>query len=65
VTAGKISANEAVLPILASLTTNTVTKIALAALSGNQKFASAVIPGLILVIIALGLDRHSHLGIFD
>ena len=62
VTAGKISANEAVLPILASLTTNTVTKIVLAVLSGNWKFASAVIPGLILVIVAAWVGSAFALG---
>lgn len=52
VTAGKLSANEAVLPILASLTTNTVTKVVLAILSGKRRFIMAIIPGLILVILA-------------
>ena len=58
VTAGKLSANEAVLPILASLTTNTITKIVLAILSGNWRFVGAVIPGLILVIIAAWIGGY-------
>jgi uncharacterized membrane protein (DUF4010 family) len=41
----KLSANEAVLPILASMTTNTITKVVLAVLSGNWRFISTIIPG--------------------
>ena len=58
VTAGKISANEAVLPILTSLTTNTITKIVLAILSGNWRFIGAIIPGLILVIVAAWIGGY-------
>lgn len=58
VTAGKLSANEAVLPILASLTTNTFTKIVLASLSGNWRFIGAIIPGLILVIVAAWIGGY-------
>jgi uncharacterized membrane protein (DUF4010 family) len=60
VTAGKISVNEAVLPILASLTTNTITKVVLAALSGNWR----IIPGLILVILAAWIGAAFTLGYF-
>lgn len=63
-TAGKLSANEAVLPILAGLTTNTITKVILAILSGNRRFASAVIPGLILVILAAWIGAAFALGVF-
>lgn len=59
VAAGKLSANEAVLPILASLTTNTITKVVLAVLSGNWRFVSAIIPGLILVILAAWIGGYS------
>jgi uncharacterized membrane protein (DUF4010 family) len=64
VAAGKISVNEAVLPILASLTTNTITKVVLAALSGNWRFVSAIIPGLILVILAAWIGAAFTLGYF-
>ncbi len=64
VTAGKLSANDAVLPILASLTTNTITKVVLAVLSGNRRFASAIIPGLILVILAAWIGAAFALGVF-
>jgi len=64
VAAGKLSVNEAVLPILASLTTNTITKIVLAVLSGNWRFISAIIPGLILVILAAWLGAAFALGYF-
>jgi len=63
VTAGKLSANEAVLPILASLTTNTITKVVLAVLSGNRRFVSAIIPGLILVILAAWIGAAFALGV--
>ena len=50
VAAGKVAAPEAVLPILAGLTTNTVTKVALAVLSRDRAYALEVIPGLLAVI---------------
>ena len=62
VTTGKLSANEAVLPILASLTTNTITKVVLAVLSGNWRFISAIVPGLVLVILAAWLGATVTLG---
>jgi uncharacterized membrane protein (DUF4010 family) len=62
VATGKLSMNEAVLPILASLTTNTITKIVLAVLSGNWRFISAVIPGLVMVIISAWLGAAFALG---
>jgi uncharacterized membrane protein (DUF4010 family) len=64
VAAGKLSVSEAVLPILASLTTNTITKIILAVLSGNWRFISAVIPGLVLVILAAWVGAAFTLGYF-
>jgi uncharacterized membrane protein (DUF4010 family) len=64
VATGKLSVNEAVLPILASLTTNTITKIVLAVLSGNWRFISAIIPGLVLVILAAWLGAAFTLGYF-
>jgi uncharacterized membrane protein (DUF4010 family) len=64
VATGKVSANEAVLPILASLTTNTITKVVLAVLSGNWRFISAIVPGLVLVILAAWLGAIFNLGNF-
>jgi uncharacterized membrane protein (DUF4010 family) len=53
VAAGKISAGQAMLPILFAITANTITKAVLAVTSGNRRFAVDVIPGLILVIVAV------------
>jgi uncharacterized membrane protein (DUF4010 family) len=61
---GKLSANDAVLPILASLTTNSITKVVLAILSGNGRFVGAVIPGLILVIAAAWIGAAFAAGFF-
>jgi uncharacterized membrane protein (DUF4010 family) len=52
VASGKMSAADAVFPILAGLSTNTVSKILLASTSGGRSFALRVIPGLILVALA-------------
>lgn len=46
---------EAVLPILAGLTTNTVTKIVLALSGGHRGFVWGVVPGLLLVAAAAWL----------
>jgi uncharacterized membrane protein (DUF4010 family) len=51
VASGKLSAQESVLPILAGLTTNTVTKMVIAISSGGRRFALQIIPGLILVVL--------------
>lgn len=48
----KMSAGEAVAPILAALSTNTLSKIAVATTAGGRSFALRVIPGLVLVILA-------------
>lgn len=64
VAAGKLSANEAVMPILAGLTTNTITKAVLAILSGNWRFVSAIILGLILVILSAWIGAALALGYF-
>ena len=52
VASGKLTPPDAVLPILAGLSTNTVSKLALAVSSGGLSFALRVIPGLILVACA-------------
>lgn len=55
VAAGKIAPAEAVLPILAAFSTNTVSKIAFALVSGGPAFALRVVPGLVLVMAAAWL----------
>jgi len=50
--AQRINAEQAVLPVLAALTTNTVTKIVLAFTGGSRAFALCVVPGLMLVVAA-------------
>jgi uncharacterized membrane protein (DUF4010 family) len=52
VASGKIAASDALLPVLAGLTTNTISKIIVAATSGSLSFAARVIPGLLLVALA-------------
>jgi Predicted membrane protein len=52
VASGKLAASDALLPILAGLSTNTITKILLAATSDGRWFALRVIPGLIMVAFA-------------
>jgi len=52
VASDKLAASDALLPILAAFSTNTITKIVLAATSGPLAFAVRVIPGLILVAVA-------------
>ncbi|MBC7584399.1 MAG: MgtC/SapB family protein [Tardiphaga sp.] len=52
VASGKLAASDALLPILAAFSTNTITKVVLAATSGTLAFAVRVIPGLLLVALA-------------
>jgi uncharacterized membrane protein (DUF4010 family) len=52
VASGRIAAADAVLPILAAVTANTVTKAVLAGAAGGWRFAAQVVPGLVLVILA-------------
>ena len=52
VASGKMSAADAVIPILAGLSTNTISKIIFARTSGGHSFALRVIPGLTLVALA-------------
>lgn len=52
VASGKLTASDALMPILAGLSTNTISKIVLAATSGGLSFAVRVIPGLVLVALA-------------
>lgn len=55
VASGHMSAADAVIPILAGLSTNTISKVIFATTSGGRAFAIRVIPGLILVIAAAWL----------
>jgi uncharacterized membrane protein (DUF4010 family) len=52
VASGKMSEGDAVFPILAGLSTNTISKMILAATSGGHSFAVRVVPGLIVVALA-------------
>jgi uncharacterized membrane protein (DUF4010 family) len=52
VAAGKMSTRDAIIPCLAGLTTNTITKAVLAVTAGGRHFAIQIIPGLILVTAA-------------
>lgn len=52
VVAGRITAQEAVLPILVGLSTNSLTKIFVAATTGTPTFALETIPGIVLVQLA-------------
>jgi uncharacterized membrane protein (DUF4010 family) len=52
VASGKMNATDAVFPILAGFSTNTISKIVLAGVSGGPPFALRVIPGLIVVALA-------------
>jgi uncharacterized membrane protein (DUF4010 family) len=52
VSTGRATPGETVIPILAALSTNTLTKMVFAATSSGRVFAMAVIPGLALVALA-------------
>lgn len=52
VASGKMTAADAVFPVLAALTTNTASKIVFAWSSGSRSFALRLIPGLVLVAVA-------------
>ena len=62
VSAGKFTAREAVLPILAGLTTNTVSKIVVAISNGGRRFALQIIPGLVIMIVAAWVAAFFTLG---
>jgi uncharacterized membrane protein (DUF4010 family) len=51
VASGKMPPSDAVMPILVALSTNAISKIAVASTSGSRAFAILVVPGLILLII--------------
>ena len=49
---GRIAPAQAVVPVLAAITTNTVTKMFFALSSGGRTFSLYVIPGLVLMAAA-------------
>ncbi|MGA8898605.1 MgtC/SapB family protein [Bradyrhizobium sp.] len=51
VAAGKMPPGDAVIPILAALSTNTISKIVAASANGSRAFAVRVVSGLILLIV--------------
>jgi len=55
VASGAMAPDSAVLPILAGLTTNTVSKVVFATTAGGRRFALRVTPGLVLVAAAAWL----------
>ncbi len=61
VTSGKVTPEDAVIPILAGLTSNTLTKIIMAATSGGWAFALRVVPGLVLVALAIWVGTFATL----
>jgi uncharacterized membrane protein (DUF4010 family) len=52
VASGSIDPQDAVIPVLAGLSTNTVSKAVAAAISGKRPFATGVWPGLALILTA-------------
>jgi uncharacterized membrane protein (DUF4010 family) len=52
VAANKVAVRDGSIPILAALTTNTVSKVVVASWAGGRNFAMQVIPGLVLLIAA-------------
>lgn len=56
VAGNKLPAREAVVPILAAMTSNTVSKAILAFTSGGRRYAWQVVPGLLLVIAVAWLS---------
>ncbi len=53
VASDKLSADAAIVPILAAITTNSLTKMVFAITGGGAAFALRVIPGLVVVVVAL------------
>lgn len=52
VAAGQFAPDDAVVPILAAFTTNTLSKVVVAVTTGDRRFALATVPGLALVAAA-------------
>jgi len=58
VASGKITAADAVLPILVGISTNSMVRMVLAHVAGGRDFAVRVVPGLILVVLAAWAGAH-------
>jgi uncharacterized membrane protein (DUF4010 family) len=65
VASGKMSASEAILPILAGFSTNTISKVFLAIASGSRPFAFSVIPGLLVVALLACYSAQTFLGTIE
>lgn len=52
---GKLTAAQAVVPVLAAFTTNSVTKVLIALAASDRGFAWQVIPGVLLMVAAAWL----------
>lgn len=61
VASGRILPEEAVIPIIAGLTSNTLSKIIMAASAGGWAFALRVVPGLVLVGLAAWVGTFAAL----
>jgi uncharacterized membrane protein (DUF4010 family) len=59
VASGKMNAADAISPILAALSTNTISKIIAAWTSGGRSYALRLIPGLLLVISAAWMGTYA------
>lgn len=55
VAAGRLPVEAALWPILAGLTTNTLSKVLVAFSSGGLRYAARIVPGLVLVVTAVWL----------
>jgi uncharacterized membrane protein (DUF4010 family) len=61
VASGKVTPQDAVVPILAALTSNTLSKIIMAATGGGWAFAVRVVPGLVFVALAAWVGTFAAL----
>jgi len=57
----KVTPQDAVVPILAALTSNTLSKVIMAVTSGGWAFAVRVVPGLVLVALAAWIGTFAAL----
>jgi uncharacterized membrane protein (DUF4010 family) len=55
VAAGKLPADDALLPILVGVSTNTLMKAAVAWAAGGAAYAARIVPGLVLMLAGLWL----------
>ncbi len=60
VASGKMPAPDAAIPILAALSTNTISKIVVVSTSGSSAFATRVLPGLIFLIVGAWTGMLAH-----